>query len=131
MIPVLAGARAAAESRMLDTCMVTRGGGEGVYDPDSMTIVDAASTPVWSGPCRVKVSNVGVNEVTVGDAALAVTRWEVHVPVEGTGTIAAGDTVKLLSASEDPALVGASFVVSAPFLASQASARRLPVSQVV
>lgn len=116
---------------MLDACVVTRAGVGGSYDPTLMQVVDAEPVRVWSGPCRVKVSNVGVNDITVGDAALAVTRWEAHLPIDGTGEITAGDTITVTSASEDPALTGAAFVVTGPFVASQASARRLPVSQVV
>lgn len=121
-------AQAAAERIMVDACDVTRGTGEGYWDDATGQWVEGTPATVWSGPCRVR-SAAGQRDVEAGEQEIGVTRWEVHVPVEGTGGITRGDTVTV-TASGDPGLMGAVFTVSGPAGGSMVSARRLPVERV-
>ena len=125
----LAG-RAAAESLMLDTCTITRRGGERTWDEESGTYTDAEPTTVYEGRCKVQTRNVSVSEVDAGEREVGVLAWEVHLPVVGSEGVRRGDTVTVTAAVFDAALVGRVFTVSGPHVGTAKTARRLPVEAV-
>ena len=127
--------RAAAEARMTDACTITRpGAGDPVFDPESGEMVPPAPVTMYSGVCRVKAVTAAVTEVDAGERQVGVVRLEVHLPVEhatyDTAKVHRGDTVTVTAATLDPGLVGRTFTVSAGFVGSQNTARRLPVEAV-
>ena len=135
MRALLERGRAAANALMTDSCRITRPGtGEPVRDPETGLVVDPAPVTVYEGPCRVRAENAEVTEVDAGERQVGVVRWTVGIPVEhpdwDTSGIGRGDTVEILTAAFDPGLAGRRFTVSAGFVGSQVTARRLPVEAV-
>lgn len=127
---VLAGRRA-AESLMLDSCIVSRPGGEPVWDENRGDYVAPAPVTVYEGRCKVQTRNVAVAEADAGEREIGVLAWEVHLPVDGTGGVTRGDTVEVTAAALDSSLVGRQFTVSGPHVGTAKTARRLPVEAVV
>jgi hypothetical protein len=122
----LAGLRTLANSSMPDTCVITRGTGRGVYDPETNTHGPAGSEPVWSGRCRVAtgVSTEG-HEVTVGSLREVLGRYTVHIPHDASPVDV--DDVVTVTASADPQLVGQRLSVTSVSLSTVHTHRRLVV----
>ena len=121
----LPGLRAEAESRMTDSCAVTRPGppvwneATGEY---TSTVVS-----VYSGKCRVKSPSMAGRDVDAGSRLVVVSQTEVHLPLSAVG-VRAGDVVKVTACPTRPDQVGREFVLDAPFDGSQTTALRFRVS---
>ena len=122
----LPGLRAEAESRMTDTCTVTRGDGGEVLDPVTDEWVPVPAVTVYSGACRVKHATTGAAQVGTGSQLLAVSQLELHVPVTAVG-IGVGDRVEITGSSTRAEQVGRVFTVTAEFDGSQTTALRFRV----
>lgn len=128
---ILAG-RGEAEAQMLDTCVVTRGSTEPVWDEGTNDMVTPGVTTVYpAGRCKVQTRDVVVTEVEAGEREIGVVRWEVHLPVDGSGGVRRGDIVTVTAAVLDASLVGRKFTVQGPHAGTAKTARRLPVEAVV
>lgn len=127
--------RAKAETLMRDTCRVTAPGpGDPVRNPDTGEVTYPDGPTVYEGPCRVRAENAVVAEAEAGERTVGVVRWTVSIPVIhptwDTSKVGRGHTVEVLTSELDPGLVGRKFTVSAGFVGSQNTARRLPVEAV-
>ena len=123
-LPVL---RAQAESRMRDQCVVERRSGR-VMDPEKLEYADVW-VPIYSGRCRVRVQETKATESAEAGRSFIISEATLHLPVDGT-RYRADDRVTLTSCAYDPALVGAVLTVHTRGIVSDATARRLRVSEV-
>jgi hypothetical protein len=130
---VLPELRAQAESRMTDTCRITRpGDGEPVMNPDTGQYEDPSPVEVYGpatapyfGKCRIPVTNGSSSFTRNGgaDQSFGVGEYPLDVPALTDG-IEAGQTVTYLTAPDNPALVGMVFGLTEPLLASQSTKQR-------
>lgn len=121
---VLGMGRRIAESRMTDTCKVTRVIRGAMNDATGKHAVTV--TEVYSGPCRVKHPTTVAKDVEAGSQLLAVGSLEVHVPV-GTAVFAADDLVEITGSVSRADQVGRKFTVLSPFDGTQTTALRYRV----
>lgn len=122
----LAG-RAAAEAQMLDSCLITRGGGSPVWDEATGTWSTPAGTTVYSGPCKLQTRDVQAANPDVAGSRVTLVDWTVHLPVDGSGAVRQGDLITMTTCQLDAAAVGRTFTVTGPHLGTAKTARRLPV----
>ncbi len=124
---MLVAGRRAAETLMVDACVVERKSGT-VFDETSMAYTDAF-TPIYTGPCRVQLTAAmtGVGTPVAGERVQVVQRATVQLPLAVTG-VKVDDRVRV-TASSDPDLVGNIYRVRSQFAKTHATARRLEVEE--
>ncbi|HWB36616.1 MAG TPA: DUF6093 family protein [Rugosimonospora sp.] len=129
----LARGRAAAEALMVDTCTVTRETGR-TTDPVTGVVTPATST-VYTGKCKLAQAGGGGAQAgggsssSVGNAAPTVVSYELHLPITAA-EVRPGDWVSVTS-TLDPQLDGRRWVVAGHMGKTYATARRLPIQEVV
>lgn len=118
-------ARSLAEKSMTSECIITRSAGGPVYDEDLEDYVTPDPTVVYTGRCRVQLTeSLDVRVVEFGGQAVALSRVTVSVPLAETG-VRQQDTVTI-TAADDAQLVGRTYHVNGEAPAkSHATARRL------
>lgn len=126
---MLAG-REAAEALMVDECVITRPGGEPVYDPDTLEYAPAPPVTVYAGPCKVQRDGLEPRDAEAGEVPYAVESIRVDIPMATTG-LAIGQTVRITRATYDPDLAGMTTRVRAVGAKTWATARRLRCSEEV
>lgn len=116
--------RRMAESRMTDTCTITRAGSP-TWDESKG---EYTSTPVqvYSGPCRIKHPTTTAKDVDAGSQLLAVSQLELHVPVTASGVMA-DDLVTITGSETRAEQSGRKFTIIAPFDGSQTTALRFRI----
>lgn len=126
--------RAEAESRMTDTCRITRpGDGEPVFNPETGQYDDPAPVITYEGKCRIspRQSGASASTATAGDASWQVGEFPLHLPAIGSELVRVGHTVTYLTAKHDPALVGNTYGITVEPDLSQATARRFRMKRIV
>ena len=129
---VLAAGQAAARARMTSTCLVQHETGRTIQDENTGRELPVLAD-LFTSPCRVKATEgLGVRTAEAGGREQVETRAEIHLPLD-TAPVPVGALIKItaVAALTDVQLVGRSFRVEGPFSATDATARRLPVSEVV
>lgn len=123
--------RAHAESRMRSTCSIAAPSAPGdVWDEATGTYLPATRTPVYVGPCRVRVAAAQPVSPVAGEVEYGVDDRIVSLPIDTSGAVRAGMRVTITAASNDDALVGEVFeVVSVPS-GDDLTARRLVCKRV-
>ncbi len=119
-------ARAAAERLMVDACTVVRVTGE-TEGPGG--VLTAATTPIYSGKCRVQVrtrERMGGSWQSIGEAQLILARIEVQIPISAA-ELKEADIVTMTSSTLDPIMVGKQFQVRDVMMKTHLSARRATV----
>lgn len=116
--------RRMAESRMTDTCTITRAGSP-TWD-ESKGEYTSTAVSVYSGPCRVKHPSTVARDVDAGSQLLAVTQLELHLPVSAVG-VRADDLVTITGSETRAEQSGRKFTVTAPFDGSQTTALRFRI----
>lgn len=108
--------RVQAESMMTGTCIITRSG-ERVFD-ETTGDYTSTSTPVYSGPCRVRFESAVATPVDAQSQVYIRQQPTLHLPVAGTDGIQVDDvatvgtlTLRIVGLHAD----------------THATARRLPV----
>lgn len=126
--PALAELRAEAESLMLDTCRVER---PGAPIPDGLGGTTRPMATIYEGKCRVQhvVGRTLSASESVGREYVEQT-LSVHLPV-GSVDAAVSDVITITASADDPFLVGRTYRVEAPSNKSQATAYRVPVTEVL
>ncbi len=124
---LVARARIAHESLMLDTCDITRS----QTGELNATTGDYTTTwaPIYSGACRVKgppAGNANPDEVQAADAEQLRTRQTLVLPHGSAAGVANGDRVQITAGP----LLGVTFTVVGVVDASTMSARSLLVEQI-
>lgn len=126
----LTAARAAAESLMLDTCTITRGAGEPVWNDETGTYTTPAGETLYQGPCKVQTYQAFESTPEAGEQRLTIQRYYVHVPV-GAVKYQQGDRILVTASPYNPALAGSEFVVQGAHDKSLQTAHRLLVDEVL
>ena len=121
----LSSGRRMAESRMSDSCTVSRGPAE-VLDPVTDAWVPNPAALVYSGKCRVKHPTTAGRDVDAGSQLLVVGELELHVPV-GSAVFAPDDVVTITACPTRPDQVGRKFTVVSRFDGSQTTALRFRI----
>ncbi|WDF34548.1 DUF6093 family protein [Arthrobacter agilis] len=121
---ILADARRVAESLMTDACVVSRGGGGSVFNPDTGQYEDTA-TPVYEGKCRLQSVRAQAANPDSGEAVFTVERVELQLPF-GT-TFHVGDVAEFTASQFSPDMVGLEYRVTGLGRKSQATSQRLNV----
>jgi len=116
--------RKLAESRMTDTCKITRAGSQ-VFNEATGEYTSSTVT-VYSGPCRVRQPTSSARDVDAGSQLLAVGQLELHVPVSVAG-VHADDAVEITKSATRTEQAGRKFTIIAPFDGSQTTALRFRV----
>lgn len=127
--------RARAVSLMSDTCLITRPG-TGTRGPLNPTTgqYDAApaAVTVYEGPCRLgRIEIPHTSQATSGEATWDVQDSVLHLPIEDTDSVGAGQTVEYLSSEVNPALEGRSFGILGVVAGTNLTARRCIVREVI
>lgn len=130
----LGAMRQRAESRMTDTCRITR------PDPDADPVwnpvtgkYDQPTITLYEGKCRLRMTgqSAPASTASAGPESWLVREPVLSLPIAGTEAIGASDqTCEYLTAAFDQALVGRKFGFTGPAPESQATARRLVVKEV-
>jgi hypothetical protein len=127
---LLARGQAAAEAGMVDTCSIRRVTGT-VDDPDTGRGVDSYLSPdPYAGKCRVQQGIAQAEQDDVGEDYRLRLRLEVQVPMSVTG-IEVNDqvTITAVGPGRDQDLVGRTFLVRDLFHKTDATARRIGVTE--
>jgi hypothetical protein len=124
---VIARAQAAAEAGMVDACTIRRVTGETTV-PSSGVVIPAYLVPnPYSGKCRVQQSLAQADQHDAGEDYQLQLRLTVQLPMTVTG-LEVGDQVTI-TASQDGDLVGRTFLIRDLFHKTDASARRVGVTE--
>lgn len=123
----LSRGRAAAEAGMTDTCSIVRNVGE-TTDPFSGEVTTDWDT-IYSGKCRLQQANAArADQRDVGEAYVLLQQLEVQLPISVTG-IQVGDQITVTASVNDPDNVGRVLLVRDLMLKTDATARRLQVTE--
>jgi hypothetical protein len=125
--------QAEAESRMLDTCRITRADPDADNAVDPVTGLPAAGTrtTVYEGKCRLRTPgtvSTGSTRQSAGDVITSVTPI-LSVPISAPAAWV-DDRVEMLT-SVNPAVVGLRLTVSGLVPSSQITAQRVSVTAVI
>lgn len=127
----LATLQGEAESRMTDTCRITRAvASTGDVDPVTGLPTAGTRTTVYTGVCRVRTGgsvSAGSQRQVAGDTVTAVSSL-LHLPI-GAPQVKVNDRVEILT-SVNPTMVGL-FTVSGLVPGSQMTAQRVQVTAVI
>lgn len=97
--------RQAAESLMIDTCLVERSLGE-VTDPVTGVVSEGWLT-VYEGVCKVQGRQAQASSPVAGGHVFTVEQLMIHLPVSAQSRL--DDRVTIVTATMDPDLVGSTF----------------------
>lgn len=109
---------------MSDSCEITRGGGERVFDRNTGKYVTTPGALVYRGRCRVKPTDNADQVVEAGGQNVSLFPYVVSVPIDVTA-FEVDDLVTITSSVLDPALSGRVLRVRQISVGSHITARRL------
>ncbi len=120
--------RAAAESKMVDTCTIVEITTSG--DPDPETSLPAKTrTTVYEGRCEYRAADTQARSVESAGRQLVQQGAVLKIPVDALGSAAVrvGHIATITLATNDPASAPVVVTVSGTHQQTYATARRLPV----
>jgi hypothetical protein len=88
-----------------------------------------AYSTVYTGKCRVQQRAAVARPREAGEDQLMIVRFELHLPVAGTSDLRVNDEVTLTASAHDPDLLGRMFLVIELAHKSEATARRVGVTE--
>lgn len=100
---------AAAETALVDTCTITRPGGDPVYDPETMTYTEPAATTVYSGACLFGRDTEDARTPNVAEESVPLSTIHLYLPLSATGP--GEQHLVTCTASHDGRLDGRTFTV--------------------
>lgn len=124
---VLARGRTAAEVGMVDACTIRRVPSEAT-DDFSGVITPAYST-IYTGKCRVQQQAAIARPHEVGEDHVLIVRFDLQLPVVGTEGLQVRDEVTITTSAHDADLVGRVFLVLELAHKSEATARRIGMTE--
>lgn len=130
---VLPELRAAAESLMLDTCTITRAGtGTGPWNDETGQYDPPARITVYTGKCKIQDKSIiaGSTSSDAGERAVIAQGSELQLPVIESASVAINDVAHIDNCVLDPSLTDREYTISARHGKSQATSRRLRVTEV-
>lgn len=122
---LVARAQAAAEAGMADTCTIRRV--TGTSTSTASGVITPTYATLYTGKCRLQQSIAQARQHDVGEDYTLLVRFELQLPMSVTG-LRVSDEVAV-SASQDPDLVGRMFLVRDLFHKTDASSRRVGVTE--
>lgn len=125
ILPVL---RAQAESLMLDECVITRGSGEPVIDPDTGAVTDGTGETVYEGKCKVQSKDSATASPDAGNNSFTIVSRQVHIPANAAD-VRDGDVVTLTASRLNAFTVGKQYRVDGFTPDTFDTAARLPVKE--
>ena len=133
---VLRRGRALAESRLRDTCRITRpGDGERTLDPDTGKYVDPEPVITYEGPCRIPRRSENSRQQQGGVQSFDVGEFPLEIPMAHPGYVG-GESVRLdqtvtYLSSIDPELVGNVYGITGVSDQTDSTARRFRMKRTV
>lgn len=124
---LLAEAQAFAEEGMVDTCLIRRPTGHTTDDFSGTTTTTYLVPDPYAGKCRFQQAEALAQDLDVGEDRVLLLRMVLQLPFSVTG-LKVGDEVTC-TASQDPDLAGREFVVRDLMHKTDASARRVTVTE--
>lgn len=124
-LPVL---RAAAESKMVDSCTIVHVEESG--DPDPATALPTTTrTTIYAGKCEYRAADTQARSMSSGGRQLVQQGAVLKIPVDAPGSadIRVGDEATITLATNDPSTRPLVVAVSGTHAQTYATARRLPV----
>jgi hypothetical protein len=109
---------------MVDTCTITDGATQQVYDPATDAYITPPGATRYTGPCKVTARDNADRQVEAGAETVSLWPVVVSVPMSVT-TVQVDDVVTVTASQLDPALAGARFRVRQVPTGSLLTARRL------
>ena len=126
---ILARGRARLVEGLVDTCVIERAYGS-TNNPDGS--VTKTYLTVYTGPCRIQQAAAPwAGPATVGQAAIRLSALELQLPVVGSEGLLVDDRVTMTASRNDTELVGRKFVIVGQHHASEKTARRLPIEEIL
>lgn len=116
--------REQADSMMLDTCRITRGGTV-VTDPATGAVTRPRTT-IYEGKCKVQSKDSAVSNPEAGAASFTVVTRQVHIPANGANVLD-GDEVEIITSLLNSFTVGKVYRVEGFTPDTYDTAFRLPV----
>lgn len=129
MIGALGELRAAAESRMVDGCVINRPGGT-VTDPDTGDVTSEVGAEVYAGKCEVQTRDTMAASPEAGEHTFTVVSRVVKIPVNAAD-VKDGDVVTLTATRLNAFTVGKQYRVDGFTPDSLETAARLPVKEIL
>lgn len=125
----LTDGRQAAESLMLDTCVIRRKTGR-TTNGTTGKVTDTYGSPIYEGPCKLQMRDAQPFVAEAGDRSVVLSRQELHLPIRATG-IRVDDvaTVTAVGPITDPDNLGRKLRVRGEMTKSMPTARRLAVEE--
>ena len=124
--------RAQAESLMVDTCTITSGAATRTYDTNTRTTTTTEGATIYSGKCRVQVTDsVTTTGENVGEQLVITERVTISIPVNAVPVpLNSVITITAVADISDPTLVDRKYRVTGSHAGTHKTARRLPCEQV-
>ena len=119
--------RAEAESLMVDTCLITRGGAV-VTDSDTGNVTRTRTT-VYEGKCQVQSKNSSTANPEAGGAVFTVVSRQVKIPAN-SADVKDGDEVEITASLLNSFTVGKVYRVDGFTPDTYDTAFRLPVKEI-
>ncbi|WP_242089248.1 DUF6093 family protein [Curtobacterium sp. DN_7.5] len=120
--------RAAAESKMVDSCTIVEVTTSG--DPDPATSLPAETrTTIYAGKCEYRAADTQARSVDSGGRQLVQQGATLKIPVDapGSASVRVGHVATISLATNDPTASPVVVTVSGTHQQTYATARRLPV----
>lgn len=114
---------------MIDSCVITRVTGEGVYDPETGTRGPAPTVMVYDGKCKLQTYEPHESAVESGDHVYTQQRYHLHLPI-GAGPVAVDDTTELTASVADAQIVGRAYRIAGTHHKTFATAQRILVDEI-
>jgi hypothetical protein len=125
---VLARGQAAAEAGMADACVIKRLNSSSTTDPVT-GYPTATYTTLYTGKCRVQQAVAVSRPHSVGEDEVLIVRFDLQLPVAGTEGLQVNDIVTITASVNDADLVGRDFQVWELAHKSEATSRRVGITE--
>ena len=120
--------RRAAESLMVDACVIRRGPGEPVIDENTGAVTDGAGETVYAGKCKVQSKDAATASPDAGGHSFVTVSRQVHIPANAAD-IRDDDVVEITESKLNEFAVGDKYRVEGFTPDTYDTAARLPVKE--
>lgn len=128
VIGVLPVFRAEAEALMVDECVIRRGPGEPVIDPDTGAVTDGTGETVYTGKCKVQSKDSSTASPDAGGHSFVMVSRQIHIPANAAD-IRDDDVVEITASRFNSFTVGKKYRVEGFTPDTFDTAFRLPVKE--